>query len=131
VPLALSLLMNDAPGEVACAVLLYGYTLDLDGATAIADTARAFGFVNPCAAKGVDALRADVPLFVARAGRDEMPGLNDAMDRFVRTAIAANQPLTFVNHPSGPHAFDLFDDSAASRGVIRQALSYLRAHLAG
>jgi dienelactone hydrolase len=129
VPLALSLLMADAPPTVACAALFYGCMLDLDGATGIADAARAFGFVNPSAGKSVDDLRADVPLFLARAGKDQMPGLNDAIDRFLPKAVAANLPLTFVNHPSGPHAFDLFDDSETSREIVRRALSFLRFHL--
>jgi hypothetical protein len=37
--------------------------------------------------------------------------------------------MTFINHPEGPHAFDLFDDSRTSRDVVRQALSFLRQHL--
>jgi dienelactone hydrolase len=129
VPLALSLLMADAPASVACAALFYGCMLDLDGATGIADAKRAFGFVNPSAGKSVDDLRADVPLFLARAGKDQMPGLNDAIDRFLPKAVAAHLPLTFVNHPSGPHAFDLFDDSETSREIVRRALSFLRFHL--
>jgi hypothetical protein len=43
--------------------------------------------------------------------------------------VGANLPLTFVNHPSGPHAFDLFDDSETSREIVRRALSFLRFHL--
>jgi hypothetical protein len=41
------------------------------------------------------------PLFIARAGRDAVPLLNDALDRFVAAAVAANAPLTLVNHPTG------------------------------
>jgi hypothetical protein len=38
-------------------------------------------------------------------------------------------PLTFDNHSGGPHAFDLFDDSSASREIIRQMLAFMRFHL--
>jgi acetyl esterase/lipase len=68
-------------------------------------------------------------MFIARAGRDEMPHLNDSIDRFVEKALEANLPITLVNHPEGPHAFDLFDDSEASRNVIEQLLGFLRLHL--
>jgi fermentation-respiration switch protein FrsA (DUF1100 family) len=129
VPLALSLLMSDSPVRLACAALFYGCMLDLDGTTAIAAAARAFGFVNPCAGKSVADLRPDVPLFLARAGSDQMPGLNDALDRFVAKAVAANLPVTLVNHPSAPHAFDIFDDHDDSRLVVRQALWFLQSHL--
>lgn len=129
VPLALSLLMHDAREALTCAVLCYGYMLDLDGATGVADAARMFGFVNPCAGKSVDDLSKDVPLFVARCGHDQMPCLNDTLDRFVSGALACNLPLTFANHAAAPHAFDLFHDSEASREIIRQMLAFLRFHL--
>jgi hypothetical protein len=131
VPLALSLLMEDAPVCVACAALFYGYTLDLDGATGIAETARAFGFVNPCAGKRVTDLRPGIPLFLARAGKDQMPGLNVAMDRFLQEAVATNRPITFVNHAPGPHAFDVFHDTDTSREIVKRALSFLRFQLDG
>ena len=68
-------------------------------------------------------------MFVARAGREQFPGLNDALDHFVGTALARNLPITLVNHHSGPHAFDIDDDSDASREIIRNLLSFLRFHL--
>ena len=71
----------------------------------------------------------DLPLFIARAGKDEMPGLNDSIDRFVAGALARNLPLTLVNHPTAPHAFDLVDDSEATREVIRRILAFLAFHL--
>jgi acetyl esterase/lipase len=62
---------------------------------------------------------------------DQFVGLNDALDRFAAKALAANLPVTIVNHPSGPHAFDIFDDSDASREIIRQMLAFMRFHLGG
>jgi dienelactone hydrolase/predicted ester cyclase len=128
-PLAMSLLTGEARATVACAALCYGYLLDLDGRSSVADAARTFGFVNPAAGKSVDDLPDHLPLFIARAGRDELPGLNDTIDRFVANALARNRPLAVVNHATAPHAFDLFDDSEATRSVIRQVLAFLRYHL--
>jgi hypothetical protein len=129
VPNALSLLTEDASAYLKCAVLCYGYMLDLDGSTQVADAARQFGFVNPCAGKSMDDIALDIPLFVARAGRDEMPGLNPALDRFLVTALSRNLPITFANHSRAPHAFDLFHDSAISREIIRQLLGFLKTYL--
>jgi acetyl esterase/lipase len=129
VPLALSLLMKEGREPLRCAALLYGYTLDLDGSTGVAEAARTRGFVNPCAGKSLDDLPPDVPLFIARAGADEMPGLNEALDRFLVKALGRNLPVTFVNHAAAPHAFDLFHDSETSREIIRQKLGFLRCHL--
>jgi hypothetical protein len=128
-PTAVSLLMQDAKQSVKCGVLCYPYTLDLDGSTVVADAARQWGFVNPSAGKSVDDLRHDIPIFIARAGQDEMPGLNEALDRFLAGALARNLPITFVNHAMGPHAFDLWHDSETTRGCIRQILGFLRLNL--
>jgi hypothetical protein len=129
VPTALSLLMGGGAAAITCAVLCYGYTFDVDGSTRVADAAKQFRFANPAAGKSVDDLPANVPLFVARAGQDAMPGLNEALDQFVLAAVTRNLPITFVNHAAGPHAFDLFDDSEASRAIIRSILTFMREHL--
>ena len=131
VPTALSTMMQDSERVPACAVFNCGYMLDLDGSTAVADAAAQWRFANPCAGKSVADLRGDVPFFIARAGQDQFPGVNASIDRFVPQAIAANLPLTLVNHPDGPHAFDLFQDSLASRNTVRHLLAFLQRHLLG
>lgn len=129
VPLALSVLMQEAREHVKCAALLYGYTLDLEGSTGVAEAAKAFGFVNPCAGKSVDDFAKDVPLFIVRAGQDGCPRLNETLDRFVSKALTCNLPITFVNHAVAPHSFDLLDDSETSREIIRHILEFMRFHL--
>jgi hypothetical protein len=124
-PMGLSVLMQDGPHAPRCGVLIYPYTLDLDGSTGTAAAAKQWGFANACDGKTVDDFARDRPLLVARAGQDQMPGLNQTLDRFVGAALARNLPITVVNHPTGPHAFDLFDDSDDTREVVRQALRFL------
>jgi hypothetical protein len=128
-PLALAQLLRDARERIQCAALLYPYTLDLDGANEVARAARTFGFANACAERGLDDFARDIPLFVARAGRDELPGLNDALDRFVARALAANLPLVVANLPDAPHAFELSDDGPATAAVVDEVLAFLRARL--
>ncbi len=130
-PLALSVLMQETSGDLQCAALCYGYTLDLDGATGVAEAASAFRFVNPCGGSAVADLPQNMPLFLVRAGKDEMPHLNEALDRFTADALAGNLPVTLVNLPEAPHAFDLLDDREASREVIRQVLAFMQFHLQG
>jgi hypothetical protein len=131
VPLALSLLMETEKPLVypQCAVLCYGLMLDLDGATGVAESAKIWGFTNPCAGKSVSDLASHVPIFIARAGKDQMPHLNQALDGFIAKALERNLPITLANHPTGPHAFDLFDDSHTSRTIIRQILEFMRSQL--
>lgn len=70
-----------------------------------------------------------VPFLLARAGRDSFPTLNERLDRFVAAALAANAPLTLVNHPTGVHGFDVENDDERSREIIRALLEFMRAHL--
>ena len=129
VPLALSVLMREGSEYLKCAVLCYGFMLDLDGSTGVAEAAKTWGFVNPCAGKSVADLPQDLPLFIVRAGQDQMPHLNETLDRFLSTALTCNLPITFANHAAAPHAFELFHDSETSREMIRQILAFMRFHL--
>jgi acetyl esterase/lipase len=103
VPLAAAALAGEA-GWVRCAALCYG---PLDG-------------LEPDPALP--------PLLVVRAGRDH-PGLNRTIDDFVSAAQARRLAVELVNHPDGHHAFDVADDTDASREVIRRVLVFLRGRL--
>ena len=127
VAVALSALMQDA--DLTCAALLYGFTLDLDGSTTEADMSRTYGFANACAGRSMDDLPGDIPLLVVRAGQDQFAGLNTSLDTFVTRALARNLPLSVINYPSGAHAFDLDEDTDASRNIVRQTLAFLRFQL--
>jgi hypothetical protein len=128
VPCGLGLLLS-MPDAVRCAVFCYGFMLDLDDSHAVADAQRTLGFANPAQGCRVDELP-PTPLLVARAGQDAVAGVNVSIDRFVRHALAHNLPLTLINHHSGPHAFDLDDDAAATRRIVTEILSFLRSHVA-
>jgi acetyl esterase/lipase len=125
VPTALSVLM-DRDTRIRCAALCYGFMLDADGSTGVAEASRTFGFANPCADKACDDLPSNLPLFIARAGRDETPALNQSIDRFLRRAVDLNLPVTFVNYPMAPHAFDIVHDTAMSRDLVRQVAAFMR-----
>ena len=129
VPLALWLLMQKGRDYIKCAVLCYGFMLDVDGATGVADIQKTYRFANASAGKRVDDVRNDVPLLVARSGQDQFPGLNESLDNFVRGALRCNLRMTLVNHADAPHGFDLFHDSDTTREIIRQILTFLRFHL--
>jgi hypothetical protein len=142
VPVALSALMrspdpgglSDAPRTLNPApragVLLYGFMLDFDAATGVAEAAAAFRFANPNSGKSVDDIPADLPLLIVRAGLEQFPHLNESIDRFAARAVALNRPITLVNHATGPHAFDLLDNSDTTRAIVRQVLAFLRDRLA-
>ena len=68
------------------------------------------------------------PMFIAKAGLDH-PFFNESIDRFVMEASSKNVPITFMNHPTGHHAFDMLDDNARSREIIRNTLEFIKEHL--
>jgi acetyl esterase/lipase len=111
---------------VTCAVLCYGFMLDLDGSTAVADAQKQWGFANPASGKSVDDIPRDLPLLIVRAGRDETAGLNPSIDRFVAHALARNLPIALINHATAPHSFDLFDDTEATCAIIRQIVAFMK-----
>jgi hypothetical protein len=129
-PTALATLMHIAPRGLRCAALCYPLTLDLEGSTRIADAAAQFRFVNACAGKSMNDLSRDAPLLVVRAGADETPGLNEALDAMVARGLALDLPITLINHAGGVHAFDLSEDSAPARHVVADVLRFLAARLA-
>ena len=69
------------------------------------------------------------PIFIARAGRDQVPTMNDSIDRFISEALAENITLNFANHPQGVHGFDNQNDDERSRGIIREAIEFINIHL--
>ncbi|HEY4242617.1 MAG TPA: hypothetical protein VGM88_22520 [Kofleriaceae bacterium] len=107
-PVGLAALSSDA---LACGALLYPYTLDCAAAAA------QFRFATP----PVGSIAC--PLLVVRAAADAMPGLNDALDRFL-----AAHPATRIDVP-GPHAFDLVDDTPHHRAAVAEIVAWLAHHL--
>jgi acetyl esterase/lipase len=68
------------------------------------------------------------PFLVLRAGQDD-PDLNQSIDQFTAAAEPAGVPVELLELPGAHHAFDILDDTDASRDAIRRVLSFLRQHL--
>ncbi len=75
-----------------------------------------------------DDARTAPPLLVARAGLDH-PWLNAGIDRFVQEALARGATLDLLNHPDGRHGFDILDDDARTKEILRRAREFLRERL--
>jgi acetyl esterase/lipase len=70
-----------------------------------------------------------IPMLIARAGRDEIPTMNDSIDRFIARAIRENANVTIMNHPVGVHGFDNQNDDDRSREIMEYLLTFVRRHL--
>lgn len=69
------------------------------------------------------------PLFLARAGQDQVPTLKDTIDRFAAEALERNIPFELVNHPQGVHGFDNQNDDDRSREIVAQAVCFMKRHV--
>lgn len=125
----LSPAMRDAPPYVRCLVAFYAF-MDIGQSELHRknETPEVVTAYSPITYLSRDPSRIP-PLFIARAGRDEIPTMNDSIDRFVREAIAKNVAITFFNHPQGVHGFDNQTDDERSREIIRAAIAFMRTHL--
>jgi dienelactone hydrolase len=70
-----------------------------------------------------------VPIFIARAGRDQIPGVKESIEKFTAAALQKNANLTLMNHSTGKHGFDTWNDDDRSREIIKAAIEFMKVHL--
>lgn len=125
----LSTAMRDKPPYVRCLVAFYAFMdiqqSELHRTHETPETIKTFSPINYLAN---DASKI-APLFIARAGLDEIPTMNDSIDRFIREAVSKNAALTFANHPQGIHGFDNQNEDDRSREIIQSVLAFMKLHL--
>jgi len=125
----LSVAMRDPPIYVRCLVAFYAF-LDIEQSELhrTHETPEMLKGFSPIyyLAGGAGKF---APMFIARAGLDQIPKLNDSIDRFTREAISKNTAITVANHPQGVHGFDTQTNDDRSREIIRCALAFMRHHL--
>jgi acetyl esterase/lipase len=125
----LSIALRDRPEYVRCLVAFYAFLdirqSELHRTLEPPEAVRSF---SPITYLANDAGKI-APMFIARAGLDEIPALNDSIDRFIREAISRNAAITVANHPQGVHGFDNQTDDDRSREIIRGALAFMKTHL--
>jgi acetyl esterase/lipase len=125
----LSIAMRDKPAYVRCMVAFYAF-LDIQQSEShrTHETPEAVKSFSPITYLTSDAGKI-APMFIARAGLDAVPTMNDSIDRFIREAISKNATITIANHPQGVHGFDTQTDDERSREIIRSALAFMKTHL--
>lgn len=122
--------LRDTPAYIRCLVSYYGGMSLMNPRyfhfhAEEEDLAREFSPIYHL--KRVDPSKAP-PIFIAKAGKDRA-FLNEALDEFSSTASERNISLTFMNHPMGEHGFDIFNNDARTREIIKATLAFLVEHL--
>ena len=69
--------------------------------------------------------RLDLPVLYVRAGLDR-PGVNRDITTLAALAVSQNAPVTLVNHPTGHHGFEMFDDDDATRQVMDRMIAFVK-----
>ena len=114
---------------VRCLIGFYAFMdiqqTDLHSKYEPAERVRAF---SPIEHLGDEYARS-VPMFIGRGGLDEIPTMNDSIDRYIARAIEKNANIVVWNHPTGTHTFDNQNDDDRSREIIAAALEFMRRHL--
>ena len=128
VPNALGLAMSKQ-FNIRCAAFLYGYMLDNQENSFVAQAASKAGFAAPNVNRTVKHLPPEMYLHIVRAGADQFPGINQTIDNFCADAIEENLPITLVNHPYAPHSFDIVDHSEQSKTIVLDVLRFFVSHL--
>lgn len=122
--------MREKPDYVRCLVNFYAFmdiqqSGNLFSANETKENLQKFSPINYLA----DVSDKIPPIFIARAGRDQVPTINDSIDRFTSLALSKNLPITIVNHQNGVHGFENQNDDERSREIIQSAVAFMKLHL--
>lgn len=71
----------------------------------------------------------DVPIMIVRAGKDNVPYINQSLSSFYEKALFQNLPVVLVNYPDGTHGFDTSIDNDLTRQIIKNTLEFWRFNL--
>ena len=69
------------------------------------------------------------PIFVAMAGEDRIPRLNESIERFMRAAVANRVEIDFALHRRGAHGFDQRNRDARTEEILERVLAFIHRHV--
>lgn len=120
--------LREAPDYVRCLVAFYPI-LDVEGSDVhrAAETAETLAAWSPLQQVGRPGRKA--PLYLARAGADEIPQLLAGLDGFVAEAVKRDYPLTLANNPGAPHSFDITEPTPRTLEILQETFVFVRRHL--
>jgi len=113
-----------------CAVVYYGFFLtnDFKYLPQIDTISQGMGFSTPRLPDPA-LWKKDVPIMIVRAGKDNVPYINQSLESFYEKALYQNLPIILVNYPNGTHGFDTSIDNDLTRQIIKNTLEFWKFNL--
>ena len=113
-----------------CAVVYYGFFLtnDFQYLPQIDTISQGMGFRTPRLPDPAS-WKKDVPIMIVRAGKDNVPYINQSLASFYEKALYQNLPIILVNYPNGTHGFDTSIDNDLTRQIIKNTLEFWKFNL--
>ncbi len=129
-PTAIHTILTGSGNSFRCAVVYYGFFLtnDFKYLPQIDSISKTMGFMTPRLPDQIP-WKKDVPIMIVRAGKDNVPYINQSLAGFYDKALNQNLPVTLINYPNGSHAFDVHDDNETTKRIINSTLEFWKYHL--
>jgi len=124
----LSPYLRDAPGYIRCIVAYYPIAEIEDSAVHKAsETPETLAAWSPL--RQLDKPGRKAPMYLARAGHDEIPQLLGGLDRFIAEAMKRDYPMTLANNPGAPHGFDITEPTPRTLEILDETFAFLKGQL--
>lgn len=129
-PTTISYILNGADNIFKCAVVYYGFFLtnDFKYLPQIDTLSQNMGFKTPRLSEPT-VWRKDVPVMIVRAGKDNVPYINQTLSSFYDQALSQDLSITLINYQDGVHGFDAALDNETTRQIITTTLDFWKFNL--
>lgn len=115
----------EAPSWLRCIVAYYPiFEIEDSAVHKAAETPETLAAFSPLRQLGKPGRKA--PMFLARAGKDEIPQLLGGLDRFIAEAVKTDYPLTLANNPGAPHSFDITEPTPRTLDILEMTFAFVR-----
>jgi len=129
-PTTISHILNGSDNIFKCAVVYYGFFLtnDFKYLPQIDTLSQNMGFKTPRLSEPI-IWKKDVPIMIIRAGKDNVPYINETLSSFYEKALNQDLPVTLINYQNGVHGFDAALDNETTRQIIKNTIEFWRFNL--
>ena len=129
-PTTISYILNGSDNIFKCAVVYYGFFLtnDFEYLPQIDTLSQNMGFKTPRLSEP-NAWNKDVPIMIIRAGKDNVPYINQTLASFYDKALNQDLSITLINYQNGVHGFDAALDNETTRQIIKNTIEFWKFYL--